>query len=196
MGGTAAATSKTHRPSCDVPVIFFFSSRRRHTRWNCDWSSDVCSSDLGTGGGAASDLAGTPALIGASASAGPWPLVYGAAFALGTHKYQLNTVGRDSAQADVEILQLVAGRWVEGPGEIVVTRAFADFNRVRLGDRLLSLGSLEKPALVVVGEAVDIDEGGAELSTQSAWVAPSQLPLLAPDWGYTMVYRFAQAPTA
>src|SRR5689334_22815182 len=28
-------------------VVFFFSSRRRHTRWNCDWSSDVCSSDLG-----------------------------------------------------------------------------------------------------------------------------------------------------
>src|SRR5438309_6717571 len=27
-------------------VVFFFSSRRRHTRWNCDWSSDVCSSDL------------------------------------------------------------------------------------------------------------------------------------------------------
>src|SRR5438309_6236778 len=27
-------------------AFFFFSSRRRHTRWNCDWSSDVCSSDL------------------------------------------------------------------------------------------------------------------------------------------------------
>src|SRR6266481_8023869 len=27
-------------------IWFFFSSRRRHTRWNCDWSSDVCSSDL------------------------------------------------------------------------------------------------------------------------------------------------------
>src|SRR5689334_24847318 len=25
---------------------FYFSSRERHTRWNCDWSSDVCSSDL------------------------------------------------------------------------------------------------------------------------------------------------------
>src|SRR2546430_4901127 len=24
----------------------FFSSRRRHTRFDCDWSSDVCSSDL------------------------------------------------------------------------------------------------------------------------------------------------------
>src|SRR5205085_7901725 len=29
--------------------IFFFSSRRRHTRFDCDWSSDVCSSDLGKG---------------------------------------------------------------------------------------------------------------------------------------------------
>src|SRR5437660_2020535 len=27
--------------------FFFFSSRRRHTRWPRDWSSDVCSSDLG-----------------------------------------------------------------------------------------------------------------------------------------------------
>src|SRR5690625_5949954 len=27
-------------------MFFFFSSRRRHTRWPRDWSSDVCSSDL------------------------------------------------------------------------------------------------------------------------------------------------------
>src|SRR2546430_5893169 len=27
-------------------ICFFFSSRRRHTRFDCDWSSDVCSSDL------------------------------------------------------------------------------------------------------------------------------------------------------
>src|SRR5690554_4731694 len=32
---------------CDV--FFFFSSRRRHTRCGRDWSSDVCSSDLGRG---------------------------------------------------------------------------------------------------------------------------------------------------
>src|SRR4051794_20524542 len=36
----------------DCPLLcfrlptFFFSSRRRHTRWTGDWSSDVCSSDL------------------------------------------------------------------------------------------------------------------------------------------------------
>src|SRR5207253_5623742 len=36
-----------HAPSCcGVGAWFFFSSRRRHTRWPRDWSSDVCSSDL------------------------------------------------------------------------------------------------------------------------------------------------------
>src|SRR6516165_12716994 len=27
-------------------LLYFFSSRRRHTRFDCAWSSDVCSSDL------------------------------------------------------------------------------------------------------------------------------------------------------
>src|SRR2546430_8534421 len=33
-----------------ILLFFFFSSRRRHTRFDCDWSSDVCSSDLGARG--------------------------------------------------------------------------------------------------------------------------------------------------
>src|SRR2546427_6199376 len=40
--------------------FFFFSSRRRHTRFDCDWSSDVCSSDLD----AARDLSGDVLLNG------------------------------------------------------------------------------------------------------------------------------------
>src|SRR3989475_8238190 len=40
---------------------FFFSSRRRHTRFDCDWSSDVCSSDLARAAGRASPGAGAPA---------------------------------------------------------------------------------------------------------------------------------------
>src|SRR2546430_8471922 len=32
--------------TCALLLFFFFSSRRRHTRFDCDWSSDVCSSDL------------------------------------------------------------------------------------------------------------------------------------------------------
>src|SRR2546427_6049707 len=35
----------THMMASTV-IFFFFSSRRRHTRFDCDWSSDVCSSDL------------------------------------------------------------------------------------------------------------------------------------------------------
>src|SRR2546426_6924607 len=34
------------RMSCYMFLFFFFSSRRRHTRLQGDWSSDVCSSDL------------------------------------------------------------------------------------------------------------------------------------------------------
>src|SRR5690606_40499325 len=33
-------------PKSLIPASFFFSSRRRHTRFSRDWSSDVCSSDL------------------------------------------------------------------------------------------------------------------------------------------------------
>src|SRR5690606_9428706 len=38
--------------------IFFFSSRRRHTRFSRDWSSDVCSSDLLGGTGTPTPLSG------------------------------------------------------------------------------------------------------------------------------------------
>src|SRR3989475_1374006 len=41
-----------------VIFFFFFSSRRRHTRFDCDWSSDVCSSDLLCRGGGRGALTG------------------------------------------------------------------------------------------------------------------------------------------
>src|SRR6516165_10707972 len=49
--GAARDPSRTDGPakvhtSCLRQSRFFFSSRRRHTRFGCDWSSDVCSSDL------------------------------------------------------------------------------------------------------------------------------------------------------
>src|SRR5690242_21464528 len=40
------ASTPTTRGRIAPPTWFFFSSRRRHTRLTCDWSSDVCSSDL------------------------------------------------------------------------------------------------------------------------------------------------------
>src|SRR2546430_9067631 len=42
----------------EIHVVFFFSSRRRHTRFDCDWSSDVCSSDLAASNAAAHSVCG------------------------------------------------------------------------------------------------------------------------------------------
>src|SRR5688572_32832481 len=47
--------------------MFLFSSRRRHTRFDCDWSSDVCSSDLSAAGKSAKPGA-SGTVAGASAS--------------------------------------------------------------------------------------------------------------------------------
>src|SRR2546430_8642578 len=44
FGGQPAVGVGEERKYC--VCCFFFSSRRRHTRFDCDWSSDVCSSDL------------------------------------------------------------------------------------------------------------------------------------------------------
>src|SRR5690625_6514297 len=61
-------------------MVFFFSSRRRHTRWPRDWSSDVCSSDLSpVGPGDAQQLEGMPQLlrrgqVGPTAKIQPIPL--------------------------------------------------------------------------------------------------------------------------
>src|SRR2546427_6982510 len=46
-----------------VWALFFFSSRRRHTRFDCDWSSDVCSSDLSATGEAVIALRGTEGIL-------------------------------------------------------------------------------------------------------------------------------------
>src|SRR5436190_11842163 len=47
VAGCATAVRDVARDLGLAGKIFFFSSRRRHTRSLCDWSSDVCSSDLG-----------------------------------------------------------------------------------------------------------------------------------------------------
>src|SRR5256885_9007466 len=46
---TALGCSAFVLVSVERRYVFFFSSRRRHTRLQGDWSSDVCSSDLGKG---------------------------------------------------------------------------------------------------------------------------------------------------
>src|SRR5256885_13588271 len=51
--------------------MFFFSSRRRHTRLQGDWSSDVCSSDLSASARASTSVP-PPAAKGTMSSMGRW----------------------------------------------------------------------------------------------------------------------------
>lgn len=143
-------------------------------------------------------LPATAQLIGASAVAGPWPSA-GGQLQRGSTKYgNLNVFGRSDPGGDVGILRLAVGRWVQAPGEIVLTRSFAELHRIALGDQLAAISRPEKPLFSVVGEAIDINESEAEFGTQSAWVLPSDIPRLAgadETITYTMAYRFAQAPT-
>ena len=155
-------------------------------------------------------LASTPATVGASSFAGPWPSVYVTVLdreaSPGQSRHQLDLVGRDSPQGPAERLRLAAGRWVQAPGEIVVTRAFAAANHLSLGDKLVSLHTADKPTLTVVGEAVDVSQTsvGSDYSSfqsisraQRAWVLPSQVADLAGGSGpgYQMAYRFGSPPT-
>src|SRR5438309_3185485 len=55
--------------------FFFFSSRRRHTRWNCDWSSDVCSSDLLVNAPAISPRSGSGGRIGCIEPSGSYSCI-------------------------------------------------------------------------------------------------------------------------
>src|SRR5690606_39873054 len=48
-------------PPLSLLLSFFFSSRRRHTRFSRDWSSDVCSSDLDARNNGTLLVAQTPA---------------------------------------------------------------------------------------------------------------------------------------
>src|SRR2546430_7140242 len=47
MDTSVNAANQLVSVGADIAFDVFFSSRRRHTRFDCDWSSDVCSSDLG-----------------------------------------------------------------------------------------------------------------------------------------------------
>src|SRR6266480_3163913 len=68
-------------------AAFFFSSRRRHTRLTCDWSSDVCSSDLAMARGAGR-LHGQTSLAG-------WLYTVGVRFARRAARSEERRVGKE-----------------------------------------------------------------------------------------------------
>lgn len=114
-------------------------------------------------------------------------------FESGSTKFGAGVQGRDDPGGSVDRVQIVEGRWVGAPGEIVLTRSLAASNHIALGDRITSLATPQRPALSVVGEAVDVNP-----STNRGWVASTQIGALTSSdalHGYAMAYRFRSAAT-
>ncbi len=145
-------------------------------------------------------VAATATVPGVTGTAGPW-VVASIPFEKGTthlsvtssfnSQTALTVLGRDSPDGPLDRVDVVRGRWVRSPGEIVVTRTFADQNSLALGDRLTALATPGKPVLTVVGEAVDVDP-----RPDRAWVWTDQVASLTPvDMPplYQMSYRFRSA---
>jgi putative ABC transport system permease protein len=126
-------------------------------------------------------------------AAGPWPLKI-IPFKYGTAKTPLYVIGRADPGGQLDRLQVVAGRWPTQPGEVALTRSFA---QLTLGSTLTALSRSDKPQLRVVGEVVDIEEGDASvMNPQFAWVVPDQLQRLlvsGDHQDYQMLYRFRHA---
>src|SRR6267142_5031220 len=104
--------------------FFFFSSRRRHTSLTCDWSSDVCSSDLG-------DHLITQNLVPSKTTANGGPNVFsvkpgGADWFLDRGTVKLRSDGR----IKVRVRGLVLANNVVPPGFVVSASLFCNGDAV------------------------------------------------------------------
>ena len=143
-------------------------------------------------------LAATQRLPNVTASAGPWQAAY-VPLEYGTQKNTVLVIARADPCGPVDKLHIVAGRWAGRPGEIVLTRSFAQSIGVSVGSQLKAVISPYLPVMRVVGEVTDIDEAdAANFNPQFAWVQPGAFAqLLSPDKQSSVVilYRFQHAAT-
>ncbi|CAM5494950.1 hypothetical protein GCM10010329_73790 [Streptomyces spiroverticillatus] len=98
----------------------------------------------------------------------------------------LTVVGRAGAGGAVDRVELVAGRWAKGPGEIVLSSPNGGYDEEVLGSAVRARGV---PPLTVVGFANSMS-GSAD-----GWVTPDQMRALGPE-SAQMLYRFDASGTA
>ncbi|MFJ1809961.1 MULTISPECIES: FtsX-like permease family protein [unclassified Streptomyces] len=101
----------------------------------------------------------------------------------------MTVAGRAEAAGGVDRVDLVAGTWLTGPGQIVVAK---DEMPVEPGARLTFPTAPGSPTLTVVGVARSVT------GTADAWVTPARAESLAAPGGtpsYEMLYRFRDAGT-
>ncbi|TDB74218.1 ABC transporter permease, partial [Micromonospora sp. KC721] len=139
-------------------------------------------------------LSATARVAGVTAVTGPFPTVSGTPrdTAVDRELAPMTLVGRAAPSGTVDALLLSQGRWVTGPGQIVVSADYP-IGPSPLGTVLRFADLPNQPALTVVGVARSVTR------TADAWVSPSDVAALtAPGAtrGYQMLYRFADARTA
>jgi putative ABC transport system permease protein len=106
----------------------------------------------------------------------------------------ITVVGRADPGGSVDAVTLTNGRWVTGPGEIVLQTdlRLPSVFQPKPGDVLRLPDLPGSPTLTVVGTARSVSE------TAGGWVAPEQIPALTAGGaaaGYQMLYRFDLAGT-
>ncbi|MFJ6895080.1 ABC transporter permease [Streptomyces hokutonensis] len=139
----------------------------------------------------AAQLAASARASGVTAAAGPFPTATVTPGFGGHGGAPLSVAGRATSGGEIDKVTVLRGRWVEKPGEIVVS---ADTGpEVRLGRQLEFPDLPGSPALTVVGVARSVSR------TADGWVLPSQIAKLTPSGrvgGYQMLYRFTHAHTS
>ncbi|GAA1796438.1 hypothetical protein GCM10009682_17700 [Luedemannella flava] len=143
----------------------------------------------------ADQLAATAKASGVTAAAGPFPTA--AVNPVDDHDRPLPPItiaGRAVRDLPVDAVTLAAGRWVSGPGEIVLHTdgRLPPGLQPTVGD-VVTLPDLPgSPRLTVVGLARSVSE------TAGGWVVPEQIAALTPTGAvaaYQMLYRLAAADT-
>ncbi|MFG2590327.1 ABC transporter permease [Streptomyces sp. NPDC048438] len=139
-----------------------------------------------------SKLAATGKLDGVTASAGPYSsTAFRPVDQTGFRLPTLTLVGRSGAGGAVDRVELMSGRWVQTPGEIVLSTSFEGLG-TEIGSTLRTSGTANAPALKIVGFALSTSK------TADSWATPAQVDAVASQGRtvtHQMLYRFDSAAT-
>ncbi|MFI6093097.1 ABC transporter permease [Streptomyces sp. NPDC051218] len=137
-------------------------------------------------------LAATGNLDGVTASAGPYSsTAFRPVDQTGFRLPTLTLVGRSGAGGAVDRVELKSGRWVQRPGEIVLSTSF-EGPGTEIGSTLRTSGTANAQALKVVGFALSTSK------TADSWAAPAQVDAVASQGHpvtHQMLYRFDSSAT-
>jgi len=135
----------------------------------------------------------TESLSVVSASNGPWRMMPASILIAGGRERVIPVAGRGQAGGPVDRIALDSGRWVQGDGEVVLSRQLADEAGFRVGDTMTAAADSTLPSLRVVGIGVSLGNDAA------AWVEPDQLPATSgprqPPAQFLVAYRLRHAST-